>query len=628
MNKIQTLPNQLISQIAAGEVIDKPSAVVKELLENSIDAGAKDITIHLEGGGSRLIKVEDNGHGIPKSEIILALKRHATSKICRFEDLEKVRSFGFRGEALASIASISHSKITSRTKESTTATIMHTVGCEEQKLLAGSRGIGTTVEISHLYFNTPVRRKFLKSDQRELAHCEDVIRKIALPHPEIRLHVFHGTTPRFLLEHNSHEERIRIITGDFFWKRAHRIEHCLNNCKIWGYVSSPDQKKVSKDNQFFYVNNRFIRDRGIQHSISSAYKDIHHPQQSYEFVIFLEVPPQEVDVNVHPQKLEVRFKNPQNIYKLVYHAVKEVLHTTPTPPNVTTFTKNNSQLPPEQEFLQEQQESLVATKKETNEHDYTPPPSENYKIQSSKNHLIPTNCSSVSDNEINKIKCATNKAAPTMDNNNKVTSNANKIKNNNSIEPPMLGEAIAQLHGCFILSQNTYGLVIVDMHAAHERIIYEKLKEQISKQKIVIQNLLLPTTLRLSTLQTQTFQEHHDKLRSVGIHANMIAENILSVNAIPNLLTTNMVEELVLKILEEICDFEESHAFEEQINKILSTIACHQAVRANRNLSLAEMNQILRDMEKTTRGGYCNHGRPTWHQYPMEELNNLFLRGK
>ncbi|WP_092483607.1 DNA mismatch repair endonuclease MutL [Candidatus Ichthyocystis hellenicum] len=604
MNKIQTLPNQLISQIAAGEVIDKPSAVIKELLENSIDAGAKDITIHLEGGGSRLIKVEDNGHGIPESEILLALKRHATSKICRFEDLEKVRSFGFRGEALASISSISHSKITSRTQKSTTAAILHTAGGEEPTILAGSRGVGTTVEISHLYFNTPVRRKFLKSDQSELAHCEDIIRKIALAHPDIRLHVFHGTTPRFLLEHNSHEERIRIIMGDIFWKKAQRIEHCLNNCKIWGYVSSPDQKKVSKENQFFYVNNRFIRDRGIQHSISSAYKDIHHPQQSYEFVIFLEVPPQEVDINVHPQKIEVRFKSAQNIYRLVHHAVKEVLHTTPKPQSIPTSTKIDTPLMPTQEFL-------VATEREI--------PSNNYKPQPSQKQLAPTTNSD-------------NTSKPTLPprvnpaNTNKII--PNKIKDNESTEPPLLGEAIAQLHGCFILSQNKLGLVIVDMHAAHERILYEKLKEQISKQKIVVQNLLLPATLRLSTLQTQTLQEHHDKLKSVGIHANLIAENILSVHAIPNLLTTNMVEELVLKILEEIYNFDESYAFEEQINKILSTIACHQAIRANRNLSIAEMNQILRDMEKTTRGGYCNHGRPTWHQYTMNDLNDLFLRGK
>lgn len=625
MNKIQVLPNQLINQIAAGEVIDKPSAVVKELLENSLDAGSENITIRLDGGGSRLIKIDDDGHGISEHDLILSVQRHATSKICRFEDLETIRSFGFRGEALASIASVSHFKIISRTEHSKKATSIQIMGNEKAIIKAASRPIGTTIEVSHLYFNTPVRRKFLKSDQTELIHCEDIVRKVALAHPEIRLHVFHEKAVRFQFEKNSPEERILVVMGDEFWQNAKQLSHLLDGYKIWGYISNPTLKKSSKEKQFFYVNNRFIRDKLVSQSISNAYKDIHHHHQCYEYVLFLEIPPQEIDINVHPQKLEVRFRRAQTIYKLIYHAVKEVLTTLPnkqislTIPEITVYPL----LPIQEALKTETDQEALKTETENSINDEKPTYKENanpvkkqtvikdnppmVEIRSNKPHID----GSREKLHARTIKCDTN--------NNKTTNNSNTY---------MFGEAIAQLHGCFILAQNDIGMIIIDMHAAHERILYEKLKNQVHNRKLVIQNLLLPTTLRLSLLQTKTFEEYKNQLIEVGINAKLIAENILSVHSIPQILNINTVDDLIMKVLDDIYDFGESHAVEEQINAILSTIACHQAIRANRKLTITEMNQILRDMEKTPNGGYCNHGRPTWHQFTINELNKLFLRGQ
>ena len=585
MAAIRVLPDLLINQIAAGEVIERPAAALKELLENSLDAGAHDITVQLASGGTKLLKVSDDGNGIAKAELPLALARHATSKIATLDDLERIASLGFRGEALASIAAVSHLTLTSRQRDEKHAWSIDVEGGTLVQPKPAAHEPGTSIEVQDIYFNTPARRKFLKSEATEYAHCDETFKRIALARPDVAFKLQHNGRAQWHLPAHTREERINAVLGEDFGAAAIPVEAESGTTRLTGLVGSPSSARGSRDAQYFLVNGRFIRDKVLAHAMRQAYQDVLHHDRHPAFVLSLELDPARVDVNVHPAKSEVRFRDSQAVHQFVFHAVSRALAGT-----AGSATNVISELTPRPSTT-----GFMATQ-----------------------HRMPlgiAQSNAAYETLFGRAGAALAAAAPPSA--------------ETSTEMPVMGFALAQLSGIYILAQNEHGLVIVDMHAAHERIVYEKLKTQLDvESSIAMQPLLIPVVFNAERIDVATAEDHAETLTKIGFEIAALSPTSLAVRGVPVALKDADAGQLARDVLGEIREFGASRVLIESQNELLSTMACHTAVRANRLLTIAEMNALLREMEITERSGQCNHGRPTWHQISIAELDKLFMRGR
>lgn len=596
MFAIQVLPDLLVNQIAAGEVVERPASALKELLENSIDAGARDIAVHLANGGTQLIKVADDGQGISRDELRLALARHATSKIASLSDLERVASLGFRGEALASIAAVSRLTLTSRRAGDKYAWTVAASGPEITAAAPASLAAGTSIEVRDLYFNTPARRKFLKSEATEYGHCEEIFRRIALSRSGTAFTLQHNGRTRWHLKPQALADRMAALLGDDFRTEAVMFDEAGPGIRLSGSAGVPAQARSTRDAQYFFVNGRYVRDKLLGHAVRQAYQDVLHHERHPSFVLFLEIDPALVDVNVHPTKIEVRFRDARAVHQFVFHALNKALsRTVAGGGDINTAAAG---LPPRPAFGTAHPAAGGYTRQSTMALGAAQATGF-YQTLFGQPVDVP----------------AQQEAAATLP---AVADDA----------APPLGYALAQLSGLYILSQNEHGLVIVDMHAAHERIMYEKLKQALDEKQIPMQPLLVPASFGAEALDVATVEEHRDVLQQIGFDIAPASPTTLVVRGIPAMLADADAQQLAHDVLREVREFGASRVLTERRNELLSTMACHAAVRANRRLTLPEMNALLREMEITERSGQCNHGRPTWHQISIAELDKLFMRGR
>ena len=605
MPAIRLLPDTLISQIAAGEVVERPASVLKELLENSLDAGASEISVSLAEGGVKQIRVTDNGQGIAAADLPLALARHATSKITSLDDLEQVRSLGFRGEALASIVSVARLSITTRTGDDTHASSISAEGGESGVLQPAAHPQGTTIEMRDLYFNTPARRKFLRTEATEFAHCEETFQRAALSRPDVAFILRHNT--RVISHHAASDgaRRAAGVLGDEFARSARALDEFASGLRIHGYAGSPSFTRAGRDAQFLFVNGRYVRDRVLGHAVRQAYQDMLHGDRQPAYALFLEIEPSQVDVNVHPAKTEVRFRDSRAIHQFVYHALAKALSGTaaqvPSPvaaPAIPHATDNAGRA---RAFGM--QGSLGIAQ-----------PAGSYEA------LWRQAAMPARDGFMQTAYAP----SPFRDADTRQT----RPDTQHDGGMPPLGYALAQLHGIYLLAQNEQGLVLVDMHAAHERILYEKLKLALDRQVLGTQRLLIPVTFNADRLDVATVEENDEGIRALGFDMALLSPTALTVRAVPPLLAGGNIAELARSLLSDIREYGASRVLTEHQNELLSTMACHGAVRAHRALSVLEMNALLREMEETERSGQCNHGRPTWYQMSLADLDRLFMRGR
>lgn len=614
--KIQELSDRLISQIAAGEVIERPASVVKELVENSLDAGATDIEVRLEEGGIKRIVVADNGCGIPKEDLPLALKRHATSKIRTLTDLESVASFGFRGEALASIDSVADVTITSRTAEAEEAWAISRDGIVPA---AGQKG--TRIEVKDLFYLTPARRKFLKSPATETAHILTQIERMALANPSVRFRVFTNARASLHLPAQQTAERVFAVMPEEFKDACRPISADAPGLHLEGWVGLPTAARSRADKQFFFVNGRFIRDRVLQHAVKTAYADVLHVQAQPMFVLSLSINPSRVDVNVHPQKSEVRFRDGQLVHSFVSSAImRAIAHGAGEQAPVSLSGSHpNESAPVSQPLVVPAQRpasgSFAASgrfERSSAMHNAPKPLTEQQWLNlygGSHTSLTAEGSNPSPSAEASKPVFADLLAQATAHN-----------------QP--LGRPIAQIAGIYVLAENSEGLVIVDMHAAHERMTYEKLKA--TSVGTDITQLLVPTVFKVSDETMALFEEHKEKFAPLGLEVTAAGENSLTLRALPAILARGKFDaaDLVTHLLEDFARFGDSALTEQLRNECLATMACHGSVRAHRELTLQEMDALLREMERTDRADQCNHGRPTWTQLTLADLDKLFMRGK
>ncbi len=608
MANIQLLPDLLINQIAAGEVIERPASALKELLENSLDAGASEIIVQLEAGGIKLLRVRDNGCGIASEQLPLALMRHATSKIATLEELQRVASMGFRGEALASMAAVAQVRLTSRNADAAHAWQIETMDGTQSIAAPAAHEEGTSIEMRDLYFNTPARRKFLKSEKTEFAWCEEVFKRIALSRPDVAFSLQHNSRAVWQLSSHDLAQRISAIFGDEFSQHAVPVERQLVNLHLYGIAALPAYSRSSRDEQYFFVNGRFVRDKVLMHAVRQAYQDILHHQRHPAFVLFIELPPEQVDVNVHPAKSEVRFRESQGIHQFVFHTLQEALSNPKTGTESKTFAKPEVLMPLRME-----------SRDYTNTQDSLP------RGNNSFTHLQQT-----------RIPFSAAQQQATYRLWEAQTENETDQSGTATSSPPFtpqlsehpLGYAIAQLSGIYILAQNENGLIVVDMHAAHERIVYEKLKTSLDGQQLATQPLLIAVTFQAEALDVATAEEEQPALTKLGFDLAPLSPTTLAIRAMPAMLKQAHAEAAAREVLHELREFGASRALTERRNQLLATLACHSAVRANQQLSLPEMNSILREMEHTERADQCNHGRPTWFQISLAELDAMFMRGQ
>jgi DNA mismatch repair protein MutL len=563
---IRVLPELLVNQIAAGEVVERPASVLKELLENSLDAGARAIVVSLDEGGVKRLQVEDDGTGIAREELPLALARHATSKIASLEDLEAVATLGFRGEALASIASVARLSLLSRATGAAHACRLDAEGGGAAEVAPAARAAGTTVTVEDLYFNTPARRKFLRTEATEFGHCDEVFRRVALARPEVAFTLRHnGRVSRYLRAQGA-AERAAALLGDEFAAASVPLDQRAGPLRLSGLAGTPQAARSRADAQYFFVNGRFVRDRVLAHAAREAYHELLHGERQPAYVLFLDLDPRGVDVNVHPAKTEVRFRDSRAVHQFVRHAIERAL------------SPSAAEAPVSYAVFQDKgfsQSSLGLAQ-----------PAAAYQ------------------------GFAATAPLPVSE------------------KAPPLGYALAQLHGVYILAQNEAGLVLVDMHAAHERIVMEKLKLGIDAGAVGRQTLLVPAVMSVEALDVATAEENPDALARLGLEMTVSGPNELTVRAAPALLAGGDIAGLARGVLKDLREFGASQVLTARQNELLATMACHAAVRANRILSVAEMNALLREMEETERSGSCNHGRPTWYQLTMADLDRLFLRGR
>ena len=609
-NAIQPLPDLLISQIAAGEVVERPASALKELLENSLDAGATEITVQLCQGGVKLVRVADNGAGISGEDLPLALARHATSKIKSLEDLQNVASLGFRGEALASIASVSRLILASRSARDKHAWRIEAEAGRPTLPEPAALAQGTAVEMRDLYFNTPARRKFLKTEATEFAHCESVFKRIALSRPDVGFTLQHNSMVRSYLRAADARLRTAAVLGDEFSQASVFIDDQAADLRLWGLAALPAYNRSSRNAQYFFVNGRFVRDKLIAHALREAYRDVLHLDRHPAFVLFLEMNAGGVDVNVHPSKTEVRFRDPRALHQFIFHAIDKALAAPQLSSGIAA--PSTGKLPESsREAAGKAPDMLPAYSRQ----DAIPlasalPQTKAAQPQAFYQVLFGSG-NSARRTEFNRQSTATEPEAALRE-----------------PEIPPLGFALAQLLGVYILSQNERGLLIVDMHAAHERILYEKLKSALDNHTLSMQPLLIPATFRADSQDIATAEENSAVLHEIGFEISPFSPVMLAVRAVPSALKDADVVTLARDVLNEIREFGGSHVLTGRRNELLATMACHGAVRANRTLTIPEMNALLREMEITERSGQCNHGRPTWFEISRADLDKMFMRGR
>ncbi len=625
---IAELSDELVSQIAAGEVVERPASVVRELVDNALDAGASHITLRLLAGGVRSIVVEDDGQGILRSELPLALKRHATSKISNLADLESVGTMGFRGEALAAIASVSDLSICSRTALDAHATRLE---ARSGEMSPAARAVGTTVEVQELFFSTPARRKFLKTDATELAHCIEAVRRHALARPEVGFAVWHEGKLVEQWRAGSAEARVRDVLGDDFMAHSRALDTQHGALHLRGQVGTPEAARARADHQYVYVNGRFVRDRLIAHGLRAAYEDVLHGQRQPSYVLFIGIAPERVDVNVHPTKIEVRFRDSREVHQAVRRAAEEALAPTraagawgigpvpgampqsgqaeaPAPasqawPARSTGPVSPWQAPQWQNRLNLAQVGELFVKE--------PAPAWNVAAPSS---LGQSTSPASARPDVSPFPAAANTASATPA--------------TTQVDDHPLGRALAQLAGAYVLAENAQGLVIVDMHAAHERVVYERLKRSHGQAALQAQPLLIPVTFSATEAEVAAAETHRATLAELGLEVTALSTRSLAVRSRPSALPDADLAELARSVLADLAQVGASGVVQRARDDLLATMACHGAVRANRRLTLEEMDGLLRQMEATERADQCNHGRPTWRQVTMKELDQLFLRGR
>ena len=575
---IRELPDELISQIAAGEVVERPASVVRELVDNALDAGATHITVRLLSSGVRLISVEDNGAGIPADELPIALKRHATSKITNLKELESVGTMGFRGEALAAIHSVSELSLLSRTAQQDHA--MRLDG-RSGELQAAARALGTTVEVKELFYSTPARRKFLKTDATELAHCVEAVRRHALSRPQVGFEIWHDGKLveqwRGQTGNDELDRRLADVLGADFLKNSVAVQFTQGNLHVFGRAGIPDAARARADHQFLYVNGRFVRDKVVTHAARSAYEDVLHGHRQPVYALYLDMDPTRVDVNVHPTKIELRFRDGREVHQAVRRAVESAL----------AIPRANAAMV--QDAGADNANAAASA----------------WRAPAWQQAPMSLQGQNVQDLD------ASNTAAH---------------QDTNASWP--LGKALAQLQGVYILAENKQGLVLVDMHAAHERIVYEQLKLQIDAHQLSSQPLLIPATFPATEQEIATAQSSEQVLIDLGIEISLLTAKTLAVRAVPTTLSKGDPVALARSVLAELQQHDASTVLQRAQNELLATMACHGAVRANRKLTVEEMNALLRQMEITPRSDQCNHGRPTWRQISLRELDALFMRGR
>ena len=602
MTAIRLLPDLLINQIAAGEVIERPAAALKELLENSLDAGASDIAVQLDAGGVKLLRVRDNGSGIAGAELPLALMRHATSKIASLDDLQQVASMGFRGEALASMAAVARLTLTSRTGSDAHGWKVEANDGRPGTAIPASHAQGTTVEIREIYFNTPARRKFLKSESTEFAWCEEAFKRIALSRPDVAFSLQHNGRTIWQLPAQQGEQaaqkRVAALLGEEFGEAAVTVTRDAASLSLRGLAALPAYSRANRDAQYFFVNGRFVRDKVASHALRQAYQDILHHQRHPAYVLFLELPPEQVDVNVHPAKSEVRFRDSQGIHQFIFHTLQQALAVPASGENPAPEHRRSATFIPAQPSMRQDPMRFGAAEREAA-----------YRLWETQTEKR------VGENDNGGYVPAVEVGLPPA---------SNTLPES---EHP-LGYALAQLSGVYILAQNALGLIVVDMHAAHERIVYEKLKASLDAERIATQPLLIPVSFHADALEVATVEAEQDALRKLGFDIAPLSPTSLAVRAMPVMLKQSEAESAAHDVIDELREYGASRALTERRDELLSTLACHGAVRANRILNIAEMNALLREMEQTERSGQCNHGRPTWFQVTLKELDAMFMRGK
>ena len=617
---IRDLPDELISQIAAGEVVERPASVVRELVDNALDAGATQVTVRLLAGGVRLIAVEDDGDGIPQDELPVALRRHATSKISNLTDLETVATMGFRGEALAAISSVSDMALLSRTASQATAFLLD---ARSGELRPVARSTGTTVEVKELFFSTPARRKFLKTDATELAHCVEAVRRHALARPDVGFAIWHegklveqwraSFVPGQGEIQDALARRLADVLGEDFVEQSVAVSHREGAVTVTGRAGLPDAARSRADHQYSYVNGRFVRDKVLTHAARSAYEDVLHGHRQPVYALYVEIDPARVDVNVHPTKIEVRFRDSREVHQAVRHAVENAL-AAPRAAALAAAQATQVELPGAAPA------AAGAFSSPFYEPNGTPAPV--WRAQSAMHFEAPEVGHRVNDLQALWGTPAANLAAPAP-----AYVADSPASTPDTIWP--LGRAVAQLHGVYILAENSHGLVIVDMHAAHERIVYERLKAQVDGEaRITSQPLLIPATFAATPHEVATAEASTEVLAMLGLEVVPFSPKTLAVRAVPTTLAHGDPVELARSVLAELAQHDASTVVQRARNEILGTMACHGAVRANRKLTIDEMNALLRQMEVTDRSDQCNHGRPTWRQLSMRELDALFLRGR
>ncbi|WP_110959305.1 DNA mismatch repair endonuclease MutL [Acidovorax sp. ST3] len=674
---IRDLPDELISQIAAGEVVERPASVVRELVDNALDAGATQITVRLSAGGVRLITVEDDGGGIPQEELPVALRRHATSKITNLNDLETVATMGFRGEALAAIASVSEMALLSRPAAQASAFLLD---ARSGELRPAARSTGTTVEVKELFFSTPARRKFLKTDATELAHCIESVRRHALARPDVGFAIWHEGK---LVEqwratfvpgqsdvqdaHDALARRLSDVLGEDFVTQSVAVQHRVGPVTVTGRAGLPDAARSRPDHQYCYVNGRFVRDKVLTHAARSAYEDVLHGHKQPIYALYVEIDPARVDVNVHPTKIEVRFRDSREVHQAVRHAVENALaapraaalaaaaaapnpstagdgeHFKPQTPQAPVWNAQAAIKFEERGHRVEDLAALWAPRNAPSASPMAEPASDaavgGLWVPSAQASANATVTAPTTPNAPGASATGWDGAQPAEVAAPSAASTTAPLASNPATAWPVgrdgqetawpLGKAVAQLHGVYILAENAQGMVVVDMHAAHERIVYERLKAQVdSGARIASQPLLIPATFAATPQEVATAEESAEVLATLGLEVVPFSPKTLAVRAVPTTLAQGDPVELARSVLAELAAHDATTVVQRARNEILGTMACHGAVRANRKLTIDEMNALLRQMETTDRSDQCNHGRPTWRQLSMKELDALFLRGR
>ena len=647
---IRELPDELISQIAAGEVVERPASVVRELIDNALDAGAQNITLRLLGGGTRLIAVEDDGGGIAPDELPVALKRHATSKIGSLVDLESVMTMGFRGEALAAINSVSELTLLSRMDGQPNALALDG---QTGEVRPAPRAVGTTVEVKELFFSTPARRKFLKSDSTELAHCIEAVRRHALARPDVSFAIWHeGKLVEQWRVHPGPEglaQRLGDVLGHDFVAQSVAVDYHAGPLHVVGRAGTPDAARSRPDHQFAYVNGRFVRDKVLMHGARSAYEDVLHGQKQPAYALFVQIDPTLVDANVHPTKIEVRFRDSRAVHQAIRHAIEQAI-AAPRSQALNDAPELTLQADPAPRALPESaswRQGSMGLESRFESPRFEPPHFERPRVNGEqamadlKALWEPRSSSTASGtwpaqeaampDWVPLAGAAPRHDAPETDHAQPNAQGQSSHMEHTTDWP--LGRAVAQLHGVYILAENKQGLVVVDMHAAHERIVYERLKNQLNNAegtgpRIASQPLLIPATFAATPTEVATAEACADVLTQLGLEISPLSAKTLAVRAVPTTLAQGDAVELGRSVLAELAQHDASTVVQRAQNEILGTMACHGAVRANRQLTLPEMNALLRQMEETERSDQCNHGRPTWRQMSMRDLDVLFLRGR